>query len=134
MRYESYVVQQTIVADSAREYDRQMNDVLNNAPGATIIDRMEDGRYCSIIRYTKHVQIPETIEEEYYLKGYQFSCKECKHFQMPEDKRRCEGTCACGTNVRIDAMACEYFYDRLARGEQMFKNPKKLKDIKEGKK
>ena len=134
MRTESYVVQQTIVSDDAHEYDRQMNDVLNNAPGATIIDRMDDGRYCSIVRYTKYVHVPETVEEEYYLKGYKFSCKECKHFHMPEDKRRCEGTCEDGRAVRIDAFACEFFYERLARGEQMFKNPKKLKEIKEGKK
>ena len=132
MRYESYVVQQTVVSDSVVEYDRQMNEVLNNAPGATIIDRMDNGRYCSIVRYTKTVSIPETVEEEYYLEGKRFYCKDCKYYQPPTDGRRRSGTCECGTSVHIDASACEYFYMALRRGEDIFKNKTMLEDKEKG--
>lgn len=130
MRSETIHRQLTIIAETAAEYDEKMNDILSRAPGATIIDRMTDDRFCSVIRYTKTYQIPETVEDEYYLQGKKFYCIDCKHFIPPTDKRRRDGECKSGEKRSLSAHACEYFYEQLKAGRDVLKHktPLEVKD------
>lgn len=78
-----------------------------------------DGKYSAVLVYTEHIVEPETLAEEYEMRGEGYTCEACPHRVPITDGRsrhnwRCERRKK-GTD--IDFPACVTFYEELERGE-----------------
>jgi len=118
MRYKTVYTQKTIRATSPQEYDRLMNELLEQALEAQIVDRLSDKEFCSIVRFRETVDIPETLEEEYRLKGYRDTCSMCREFMPSTDGRTKYVHCPHDQECRAwpDRGCCEYYWAMMKNG------------------
>ena len=123
MRQKTVYTQRTIRATSPQEYDRLMNELLEQASDVTIIDRLNDREFCSIVRYKETVDVPETIAEEFHIKGYRDTCSGCKEFIPSTDGRTKYVKCLHDQECRAwpERGCCEYYYAMLKNGINMKK-------------
>lgn len=90
------------VAEKGARYELQFN---NNAG------------LCAYIVYEQSVQVPETLADEYELRGEEYRCSECPLFKPSDDKRVKYTTCGHGVRrCEANHYACEYFYEQLEKG------------------
>lgn len=114
MKYVKHYVQKTVKTTKADEFDEQMNLIYLEAakggkePEIHFFDR--EG-FCASIKYFVSLTIPETISEEYELRGEGAYCPECPYFIPPQDKRFKRTTCSKTMDrTNSDARACDIFY------------------------
>lgn len=73
----------------------------------------------AIIRYTVTEQIPETIADEFSLKGIRFTCfGDCRLLEGRDDRRKRRFSCPYNDYIDYREQACEEFYKRAARGDR----------------
>lgn len=91
--------QQKSVHGKAEDYDLEMNRIFDEigeiGSDVEIIDKIDPASekpFATIIRWTEHKGIPESIADEMWLKGDRSECKDCPHF-IQKDKRKKSGWC-----------------------------------------
>ena len=75
--------------------------------------------YSALLCYEEHIEIPETLRDEYELRGEGYTCGDCP-FKVPVTDGRARHRWTCkrmpqGTDV--DIRACNWFYTMLEKGE-----------------
>ena len=110
-----------VTAGSGEEFETKLNAVLE--------ELAEKGRkqeltfnlaagHCAYIRYEETHMIPETIQDEYELRGECYACRDCPHYVPSMDGRRKWSICDyIGERTTAKSAACEWFYKKLAKGE-----------------
>lgn len=70
-----------------------------------------------IITYESVRVIPETVKDEYELRGEKHTCIECPHYRRPTDGRVKYTKCfVSGMNCNGGDRCCEQFYEWLSNG------------------
>lgn len=108
-----------IAADTAEEFETRMNDLLKRAHNPKYTINVSGGKFFAVVEYREEKLIPETLADEYELRGEVFYCRNC-----PECKDQYSGRtkrCLCKYAelgyTRKDDHACNWFYKKLAQGE-----------------
>ena len=109
--------EKTVSAKSAEEFDR-----LFEKQSELIGDDYElqwDSMPLTVhFIYKETVRIPETVADEYEMRGERYYCKDCPYFGKHADGRRRNGGCKYSEHEVVDyTPACELFYKRYAKGE-----------------
>lgn len=121
MKYVRHYEQKTIKANDPEEFDILMNMVYREAaksgkePEIHFFDSMG---FCASVKYYISVNLPETIAEEYELKGLGEKCCACPYFSKLQDKRFKSSLCTClNRRVYIDSPACDIFYKEFREAD-----------------
>ena len=109
-----------IEADSAEEFERQFNSFMDDygCYGDYTIE-ISNGKFFAVIQYKEEIQTPETLAEEYELRGEVFYCRDCPECIDPMlgNQKRCDCKYAEYGFTRKDNHACEWFYKQLSQGK-----------------
>ena len=114
MKYLRHYEQKTIKANCPEDFDAEMNIIYQKAaqsgkePEVHFFDGMG---FCASVKYYISANLPETLSEEYELRGEGEHCKTCPYFEPLKDKRFKFSTCAKTENrVCADSPSCDIFY------------------------
>ena len=117
MKYVKQFVQETVKEENVKEFDMAMNAIYERAAlgGKPPEVHYFDGPFmCATVRYFLEATIPETLADEYELRGERHRCMECPFFSLPKDRRiklvKCQRT---GRLVEAPTSACELYYNML---------------------
>jgi hypothetical protein len=123
MKLVRHFEQKTIKTSSAEEFDILMNSIYKTAVRGgkePEVHYFEGMGFCASVKYFVAKDIPETLAEEYELRGQGEVCDACPYFTPPKDKRFKTSLCQ-RTNRKTcyDSSACDIFYKefREARNE-----------------
>ena len=95
--------------------NKAMNELRSKEPRVEF--HQHDPTY-AIIRYVETWQEPETIRDEYQLKGIRFACcEDCNQIKGTDDGRRRYYWCKYKDRISYGDNCCEEFYKKYARGE-----------------
>ena len=108
----------TVTATNAEDFDKKFNDA-SLSIGTDVELRWDTAPMTVHFIYKETEHIPETIAEEFELRGEKYYCKNCPYFDRSADGRRKSGGCKYAEpgSVVDYTPACEVFYRRLAKGE-----------------
>lgn len=115
--------QMTIIRQTAEEWDEAINEALSKMLDDTrkeptiIRERMDAGRFCAVIEYWKSFEEPESIRDEFVLRGEVYRCDQCPHLRKSTDKRVKWLTCAKGMKGMTQGSeeVCDWYYEQLAK-------------------
>ena len=112
-----------IHANSAEEFEESLNRYLSQLAEAKVKYNLSFNNslgFCAYLIYTEVVDIPESISEEYELRGERRYCTECICCRIPDDRRIKNYQCS-HTHSRVSKYSpcCDYFYEMLERGETL---------------
>ena len=118
--------QKTIIAMTPEEWDERVNDALSHMLDDTrntpTIERTRtsDGGYMAVIEYWKEYQEPETLRDEFYLRGEVYRCADCPHLRKNPDKRVRWLECALGMKGVTQGCdeVCDWFYEQVHKGKK----------------
>lgn len=118
--------QKTIISMTPEEWDTMVNEALESLPEvdghpATIErTRTVDGGFQAVIDYVEVCMVPETIRDEYNLRGIRFRCEDCPHLQRERSPRFRWLTCELGMKdtTKESAEACGWYYEQVAKAEE----------------
>lgn len=107
----------TVRADNAEEFDRLFNKASAELPSSAELV-WDPSPMCVHFIYTDTEKIPETVKDEYELKGITYCCRNCPYLEKDEDRRKRRHACkyAVYGEVFEDEPACERFYRELNAG------------------
>lgn len=114
MLYQKKNQAKIIHSNTAEEFEETLNNYLSQLTDLkskyelTFNNNMG---FCAYLVYTETVSIPESLAEEYELRGERHYCKECAYCEIPTDKRfkRCECSYT-GEQVWKNSCCCDDFY------------------------
>ena len=111
-----------VAADSAQQLTDQLNEKLKELrdKGPTVTFE----RMIARISYTEREQVPESIAEEYEMRGVRLTCEDCPFFTPAiktdgsEDLRAKWGVCPFAEYKRTTrgSLACDELFQRLNDG------------------
>lgn len=133
MRYVRHYKQQTIKTSDPREFDDFMNEIFMRAAQSgkePEVHFFENQDFCATVRYFVNLNIPETISEQYEVRGETHQCQECPKYVPITDRRRTTSLCECGKKRCPDSKACDMFYHMLEGGMLYAPNENTSKQIK----
>ncbi len=112
----------TIESKDARVFDQLLNRAVREHAdkNVEVIYKMNAEGHCAYVTFDCHVNVAESLEDEYNLQGISFTCGECPYFVLPSDKRikfiRCDKS---GQMRRCssESRACEFLYRAVDNGE-----------------
>ena len=114
MKYIRHYEQKTVKAANPEDFDHEINLIYQEAAkyGKEPIVHFFDGMgFCASVKYYISFNQPETIAEEYELKGLGEKCCACPYFSPLQDKRFKSSLCSClEKRVYMDTPACDIFY------------------------
>lgn len=108
----------TIQASTASEFDAEFNDFCENVTSDVEL-QWDPAPMCVHLVYTEEKMVPETLEEEFELRGEKYYCKDCPFFERGKNKRCKSVGCKYspyGTAAEFNR-ACEYFFKQLVNGK-----------------
>ena len=108
----------TIQASTASEFDEKFNK-FSEAVSSRMELQWDPTPMCVHVLYDEEKLIPETVAEEFELRGEHYFCKDCPFFKRGKDKRCKSVGCKYspyGTAAEFNS-ACEYFYKQLINGK-----------------
>ena len=103
-----------ISAQAAQEFEDRLNEALDEVASKSsysIHYNMSMG-FCAYVEYTYTVKTPETLEDEYIIRGERYTCGQCPYFIPSMDGRSKYGACQygiCNKPIASD-YACKHFY------------------------
>ena len=107
----------------ARQFERALNDALGDMDDPDIT--FDPNRsFLAYVTYWDIVQIPQTVQDAYEMRGEFHKCGECPYYHKPSDKRKKNTLCDIGEYVDAKTSACNLFYKMLNEGR--LQNPKKI--------
>lgn len=99
---------------TAEEFNEQINAVLSKHKNATVHFMTGGEMLGAYVEYETVLEIPETLVEEYELKGAGKKCHECPYFVRTKDKRFKWHYCAQRQSKVTECQgACEAYYQLL---------------------
>lgn len=111
-----------IEAKSGAEFESLMNNALRDVSSHNskyqIHWNLSMG-HCAYIEYAYTEKIPETLMDEYALRGEVYYCGNCPKFYPSTDGRSRAGQCLygkCNKPIPSDK-ACKHFYQKIDSGE-----------------
>lgn len=111
-----------IESQSGSEFEDLMNNALREVSDLKskyqIYWNLSRG-HCAYIEYSYTEKIPETLMDEYALRGEIYYCGNCPKFFPSTDGRTQAGTCLygkCNRPIPSDR-ACKHFYQKVDSGE-----------------
>lgn len=124
-RYEQFAI---VHADSASLFNEQLNEeIFRLRYDNPVVHFSESIPFYAQIKYTVTERTPESLAEEYELKGVQFTCAQCPHFQPTLKKDGTEHpTCKFGECTHEDSElgrtlktmpACDKLYEMIHEGK-----------------
>ena len=117
MKYVRQYVQETVRAQSPKEFDMQMNAIFTRAARSNKEPDVHyfDG-YSATVRYWISKEIAESIADEFELRGEGKKCYECPLYILPEDKRIKYTDCEySGCKITANDAACDHYYETYER-------------------
>lgn len=121
MKFVKHFKQQTVRTNDPREFDALVNEIfIQAAQGGKEpeVHFYDSQGFCATIRYFVNLQIPETISEEFELRGEKHYCAECQYFSISSDRRYKYGHCSLYDKRRCgDTPACDALYSMIQGGE-----------------
>lgn len=103
-------------ADSASEL-AQMLDRFYDEHHGDKVEVVYCGKYglSALLTWEEMTHIPETLREEYELRGEAYTCEDCRHRQPCTDgRKRCQWYCTRRPRgTTLDSPACNNFYLEL---------------------
>ena len=75
----------TIQAKTAEEFDRLFNEANDELKDVEL--RWDTAPMCVHLIYKEEILEPETLAEEFELRGEHYYCKDCPFFKRGKDKR-----------------------------------------------
>ena len=118
MRYVRQYVQETVHARTPQEFDMQMNMIFTKAArgGKEPDVHFYGDSFTATVRYWITKDIPETLSDEFEMRGEGKKCFECPLYSAPDDKRikytHCEHVPA---KISANDCACDYYYEHFER-------------------
>lgn len=110
-----------VTASGGDEFEKKLNatleDLARRGKKVEITFNLTVG-HCAYVKFDEIHKTPETIADEYELRGERYTCRECPHYVPSMDGRTKYSRCTImdeRTTAKSDA--CEWFYKRLAKGE-----------------
>lgn len=123
MKFRREKVFRTVTEDDQNIFDEKCNEVLKGMEDAQYHFNEIPGKFSVTIIGQKTITICESISEEYAERGERHYCCECKFFQLPKDKRIKYVNCGhCSGLASAQAPACDFFYEMLEDGADIFKH------------
>lgn len=131
--------QSTVIALTAEEFDRKVNEALEaaslrDAEVLAIDRRREGGEFVAFIDMKSEIRLAETIADTYDSRGECYKCGDCPHLLKSADKRRrwlrCEKEMR--EETRWNSPACLYFYEAFDRGEIELSDIVVRKEVRHG--
>ncbi len=121
MKYIHRKQSRIITGSTADEFQTKLNEALNEVATAGYKHEIQFNMalgFCAFIVFEETRQVPETLAEEYELRGDEYRCSECPMFVLSPDKRVKYTTCKRGCRkISANAWACDWFYKALEDGE-----------------
>ena len=117
MKTEIRTKMKTIQASTAEEFDKLFNKANEELTDVEL--RWDSSPMCVHLLYKEKKLVPETLAEEFELRGERYHCINCPYFKRGKDKRCRAVGCKYspyGTVAEYNA-ACEYFYKQLINGK-----------------
>lgn len=108
----------TIQASTPAEFDREFNKFSESVNGEMDL-KWDPSPMCVHLLYTEEKLVPETLAEEFELRGEKYYCKDCPFFKRGKNKRCKSIGCKYspyGTAAEFNP-ACEYFFKQLVNGK-----------------
>lgn len=123
MRYESYQQFAIVQGDTAQQLTEQLNAKLYELRHKRPVVSFEG--LIARIKYDEEVATPESLEDEYDLKGVRLTCQDCPFFEPllnrdgTPNKTAKRGDCQFAQYgiTRRDSHACERLFQMLNNGE-----------------
>lgn len=109
-----------IHSDQLDEYNYMLNKAMRELRDKSprVEFHQTDPTY-AIIRYSEKWEEPETLADEYQLKGIRFTCcEDCNCIEGMDDGRRRRYWCRYKDIITYGDKCCEEFYKRFARGDR----------------
>ena len=110
------IVHKTIKTETPEEFDRQLNEILSTEqePEYTIHQTVPFLAYCTYVYYEYE---PESIQDEYELRGMKFTCDDCPYIDKTgalwnQKKFPCRKL---NRNTYVDSRACTWYYEEYDR-------------------
>lgn len=112
----------TVESKDAMVFDQLLNRAIqeHSSQNVEVIYKMNADGHCAYVTYECLVKVAENLEDEYALQGISFSCGECPHFILPNDKRIKFIICDHSGHRRkcqFESRACEWLYHAVENGE-----------------
>lgn len=113
--------QKTIIRLTPEDWDEAVNaflatltDDVRREPTITR-ERTTAGEFLATVEYFKLIQEPETIADEFYLRGEVHRCDDCPQLKRERDRRIRWLTCERGMRETTSGSseACDWYYEQL---------------------
>lgn len=100
-------------------FQARVNAVLSAHEHITDIKYPDSGStFCAIVTYEEHLEIAETAEDRFRMRGKRFMCNDCPYLVMDPDRRSATHWCArTEDRVKLRRPACEWFLESLENGD-----------------
>lgn len=122
MKEQTYIQFAFVAGETPEALTEKLNGKLYELRGKNPVVSFEG--LMAQIKYTERDEIPESIGEEYSLKGVRLTCKRCPYFipttkaDGTEDARAKWGMCPMSPNKRTtkDGPACDILFESISSG------------------
>ena len=109
-----------IESHSPEEVTEQLNKVLKEYRNCDV--KFTKNYHPSIghyvdVEWTEVTVIPESVRDEFHLKGITHYCGECPYYHINDDRRMKYSYCEKGNKVWCEREACEQRYIEIKEGE-----------------
>ena len=99
----------------ARDFEDVLNEVLDAISDPDItFDRNRP--FLAYVTFTETIEIPESVQDAYEMRGEYHFCGECPYWEKPTDRRIKYDYCDLGEKVGEKTAACDLFYKMLNEG------------------
>lgn len=109
-----------ITGNTAQDFQERLNSALGDLAAKGYKHELQFNMamgLCAYILYEEHMEIAESIADEYELKGETYKCYECPMFRPSEDRRVKYTTCGNGNrHIYHNCPCCDWFYEMLEEG------------------
>ena len=107
------IIQEETAAAFEEELNKAVENLAEYRPKVIFNHRLG---FCAYLSYTpKEKIIAETVRDEFAMEGIYYHCRNCPHFEAPQDRRVKWGSCKYSTTHKAhkNHEACELFYKWL---------------------
>lgn len=104
------------------EFDTNFNQIIEDLTEQGFDYKVEMNMNAGLVahifyQFHEVKQIPETVKDEFVLRGEVYVCGQCPYYMPIKDRRRGGAPCMYSEfNVQPNSGACEVFYKRFVQG------------------
>lgn len=117
MYYKNKQQTKIIHSNTAEEFEERLNKYLGELADAKVKYELTFNNslgFCAYLLYTETIKVPESLAEEYEMRGEGCYCTECKYCEIPKDKRVKHYWCGLQERkVCSRSWCCDDFYENM---------------------